>query len=63
MQFALDIYQSLFEEVFDEDNLAWNPDIINSYIQLLMQKNEYLRAIEAKRTFIKHMVKEGTVDH
>lgn len=60
---ALDIYQSLFEEVFEGDNLMWNPDIVSDYTQLLMKLKEYNRAIEAKKTLIKHLKKEGTVDH
>lgn len=62
-RFALDIYQSLFDEVFEGDNYAWNPDIVNQYLQILMQKQEYKRAIEAKQTFIKHMKQQGMIDH
>jgi hypothetical protein len=53
----------LYEEIFEDDNYAWNPDILNSYMQLLMEKGEYKRAIEAKRKFIAHMLREGTIDH
>jgi hypothetical protein len=36
--FALDIYQSLFDEVFEGDNYAWNPDIVNQFVTVLMKK-------------------------
>jgi len=36
---------------------------VNQYLALLIQKGHYKRAIEAKYTFIKHMKKQGTVDH
>ena len=61
--FALNIFQSLFDEVFEGDNLAWNPDIITDYLKLLMQKGQYQRAVEAKETYIAYMAKEGTIDH
>ena len=62
--FALDIYQSLFDEVFDGDNYAWNPDIVNQFVIVLMKKGLYKRAIDAKQKFISHMKKEqSSLDH
>jgi len=53
IQKALDIYESLYEELFDGDNFVWNPDIVSEYVSLLMKFKEYSRAIEAKKKFIK----------
>ena len=62
-QFALNIFQKLFEEVFEGDNFLWNPDIVNEYIQLLMKHQEYSRVIEAKYSLIKHLKSAGQIDH
>lgn len=59
----MDIYQSLFEEVFEDDNYAWNPDIVNQYIGLLIKRRQFKRAIEAKYKFIAFMKKQMNVDH
>ena len=41
----------------------WNPDIVSEYIALLMSMKEYARVIHSKKHFIKHLKKEGTIDH
>jgi len=50
--------------VFEGDNYAWNPDIVTQFITVLMQKKQYMRAVKAKLTYIKHMKKEtASADH
>jgi len=52
---ALDIYESLYNEVFEGDNYIWNPEVVTEYIAVLIKENEFERAILAKKRFIKFM--------
>ncbi|CDW78605.1 gamma-soluble nsf attachment protein [Stylonychia lemnae] len=61
--FALDIYETLFEEAFEGDNFVWNPDVVTDYVQILMKMQKYERAIAAKKRFIKYLKQTGSIDH
>lgn len=37
VQFALGIYEMLFEEAFEGDNFVWNPEVVHEYVSLLMK--------------------------
>lgn len=34
---GLDIYESLFRDIFEGDNLLWNQDLITEYIGILIK--------------------------
>ena len=63
VEFALEIYEMLFEEAFEGDNFIWNPEVVHEYVSLLMKMKAFERAIKAKKTFIKFMQSSGQIDH
>ena len=58
------LYKSLHKKVYEsEDNFIFNSDIVDHYMNMLCKYDMFHEAIEARNDFIKHLVKEGTVDH
>jgi len=58
------LYKSLHQKVYEsEDNFIFNSDMVDLYMNMLCKYDMFHEAIEARNTFIKYLVKEGTIDH
>lgn len=57
MRKGLDIYESLFKDIFEGDNLLWNQDLVTEYIAILMKYKDYARAIDARKQHIRFLKK------
>ena len=64
MQRIRNLYKSLYNQVFaNEDNYLFNQDLIDDYMNFIVNESEYFEAIEAKNKYIQYKRKSNEVDH
>jgi len=45
------IYEEIYEEVFQGDNLLYNPDIVSEYFALLVSTKNFSTAIKSRMRY------------
>jgi hypothetical protein len=60
---GFEIHEKIFEEVFEDDNYAYNPEIVTDHIGFLVEEEEYAGAIESSKKFIKFIHAEKKWPH
>jgi len=60
---ALQVYTSLFEEIFNDDNYLLNGDMIDQYIKITCKKEQWLEVIKIKKRVQKRLRDTKTLDH
>ena len=45
------------------DNMLFNVDLIDDYMNMLLQYEKFEEAIKAKDRFIKHLIDSKEIDH
>lgn len=64
LQNLAQLYKSLHKKVYEtEDNYVFNSDLIDHYMNMLVKYKMYHDAIEARKQFVKYLIKSGTLDH
>jgi len=62
-ELGLMLYEKIFNDLFQEDNYMYNPEVTSEYVTLLVEEKEFFRAIRAKKKFIEFLKKQRKIDH
>ena len=60
---AMEIYKSLLDGIFEEDNYLMNNDVVDQYVKLLCKEEQWKEVIDLKKRVQKYLRDSKTIDH